>query len=221
MSEYRLPKPGQYTDGLGRVMIDEQSTDGAWQASRDNTKTGRYAKQIVGHRTAQGCAHWDGALDGKAMRELMVLGVKEGLIVLGSDRKAKNIDRFLEVLRPFQLDIVKEGADELRALMAEAGVRREFFEVKLPGVWSDALANRQLREKLLGFVDPPLHYSDVTIQIAGEGQDGPTQYPDVTIQIAGEGQDGPHQGVTILPALPGLDERVTAFKAGLGPESQS
>jgi hypothetical protein len=178
-------------------MVGDRSTDGAWQLARPKTRTGRYAKAIVAHRfegkLGRATAQWDGAIDGKAMHELMVLGVREGLIVLGDDKKARNVDRFLAELRPFQLDVSKEGADALRALMAEAGVRREFFEISAQWggrTWSDAGANQMLRDKLLGHVPPPPHYSDVTPEIVGEGRDS-SQLGDIT-----------------------------AFRAGLGPESQ-
>lgn len=157
-SDIPLPRPGRYRDQLGRLMVNHPATDGAWQAVEPQTKTGRYAKRIASHRFRQGNAEWDGALDGKAMRELIQIGIKESLIVLGKGGRAADVSRFLDELRPFQLDVVLEGAEEIRALIAQAGSNRQFFEISESwpgGVWSDARANKMLTDRLLGHVPPP------------------------------------------------------------------
>jgi hypothetical protein len=148
----KLPAPGRYRDQLGRVMVTDASTRGAWQLAHPKTQTGRYAKAIVAHRFSEGWAEWDGALDQKAMKELIRLGIEEGLIEMGPSGRAKDVSRFLDELRPFQLDVVLEGREELHRLQREAHSTREFFEIgsRWPSgqVWSDGIANDMLSREL-------------------------------------------------------------------------
>jgi S-adenosylhomocysteine hydrolase len=152
-----LPRPGTYADALGRKMTKRASTDGAWQAVPPSTKTGAWAHAIVSHQFEEkigkkSSALYDGSLDDKAMRELIEIGKAEGLIEVDGEGGPVGIDRFLDALRPYQLDVVKEGADAIRNLIRQAKSDREFFEVSTgwpPGkTWSDGRANALLIEKL-------------------------------------------------------------------------
>jgi hypothetical protein len=138
-------------------MTKRASTDGAWQAVPPSTKTGAWAHAIVSHQFEEkigkkSSALYDGSLDDKAMRELIEIGKAEGLIEVDGEGGPVGIDRFLDALRPYQLDVVKEGADAIRNLIRQAKSDREFFEVSTgwpPGkTWSDGRANALLIEKL-------------------------------------------------------------------------
>lgn len=147
-----IPKPGAYVNGAGYRMLETPATDGAWQAARPQTTTGRYAHALVSHSFGEDGTSftYDGWIDDKGMAELIELGKKEKLIETDRKGRATNVDRFLDELRPYQLDFVQEGSRALRALQAEAGSDRVFFEVRhewpIGRVWSDARANRRLAE---------------------------------------------------------------------------
>jgi hypothetical protein len=160
--EIGRPRPGEYRDGLGRVMVEGRSTGGAWELAKPKTKTGRFAKEIVAHRFMEEesafRAQWDGALDEKAMKELIALGIEERLIELDAKSAPTRIDRFLDELRPYQLDFVKNGADEIHRLILAACAKRRFFEIsqrEVGPVWSDGRANDLLAERLARKIPPP------------------------------------------------------------------
>lgn len=186
MKTNRLPRAG-YVDQVGRKMTDRiVRGDQAWQTVVPKTDTARFAKKLVSHEFGQGNQTAYGSIDGKAMTELVKLGISEGLIRLNAQGKPAKVERFLDELRPFQLEFTKEGADEIRLLIAQASSRREFFEVsaKWPGgEWSEGKANQILKGALQS-EPPPGQLGSITIQVVGEGQDA-------TIQtVGGEGQDG-------------------------------
>jgi hypothetical protein len=141
-----MPKPGQYRDGMGRLMSKERATPrAARELSPEATRTSRFAGAITSHEFVSGDAGWDGMIDDKAMKRLVQLGVADGLIKTDRQGTPTNINAFKKELRPFQLEFVKDGADAMRKLQRSVGDQKEFFEVadKWPAgaSWSVGEAN--------------------------------------------------------------------------------
>lgn len=128
MNDSMLPQPGQYTDGLGRVLLPRPSRRASSVPKGPQTMTERFVLAIVSRQVGKGGRASDGGLDRKAVQELLPIAAAEGLLERDAQGRVREMDRLLEVLRPFARDLTTSGAHALLALMAEAGVRpAEFF----------------------------------------------------------------------------------------------